>query len=334
MALIVLTNNGVDQTNIDDARDYQFNAGNRDGIVKGAFNEGKFIATASNVISFDTCEMRISGHRVINNSAWTKTFTSLPSTNERHALVLHLVVDDNSVVTASFIDRLVSVTPTKDKLYEHANGAGTYEVEIGRFTLTTNGTVEDLTRTIDIITGGKGSGDGAINIGTVTTNTLEAGLEAEVDVEQRLNQEDGKTYTDFNFDIPKGDKGDKGEDVANVQLSLQSTDASGNKIYKATTTLSDSTTIDSGNITVPKGDKGEDVANVQFTLQSTDASGNKIYKATTTLSDSTTIDSGNITVPKGDKGDTGNTGATGATGATGVTGATGAAGTAAGLAPP
>lgn len=336
MALIVLTNNGVDQTNIDDARDYQFNAGNRDGIVKGAFNEGKFIATASNVISFDTCEMRISGHRVINNSAWTKTFTSLPSANERHALVLHLVVDDNSAVTASFIDRLVSVTPTQDKLYEHANGAGTYEVEIGRFTLTTAGLVEDVVRTLDIITGNSRSGY-PFDIGTVTAETLDANVPAEADAEFRDDPEQGKTFLDIYLGIPAGATIDtitagtptqsSGQTVTPITMTLTDgttrtfditatngqtgatgvgissitagtpTQSGGQTVTPITITLTDGNTL-SFNITSVNGTNGTNGTNGASVtnVQLTLVNGST-YKVTTTLSNGTTIDSGNIIIP-------------------------------------
>ena len=59
MSYKILTKNGIDNSNIDGARGEYFNSGMRDGIVQGVLNEGTFIASSSNVISLDTCELRI-----------------------------------------------------------------------------------------------------------------------------------------------------------------------------------------------------------------------------------------------------------------------------------
>ena len=307
----ILTQNGVNFTNIDEAKNYWFNSGTRDGIVKDVLNEGTFSAPSSNSIKLDTCELRIGGHRVTVDGAWEQTFTGTQDANTRYALVAQVVIDSNSAVSFSLTVQTASTPLVKNDLYKHENGAGTYEVEIGRFTLTTNGTVEDLTRTIDIITGGKGSGDGAINIGNVTTHTLEAGLEAEVDVEQRLNQEDGKTYTDFNFDIPKGDKGDTGATGVGISTITAGTPTAsgGNTTTPITITLTNSD-VQSFNVVAQNGANGSNgtngsngvsVTDVQVTYSSTDASGNNIYNVTSTIGGST-VNSGTITAPKGDTG--------------------------------
>ena len=55
----ILTKNGVDNTNIDGARNYNFNAGRRSGIVQGALNQGNFFASSNNTIVLDTCELEL-----------------------------------------------------------------------------------------------------------------------------------------------------------------------------------------------------------------------------------------------------------------------------------
>lgn len=222
MAYKILTQNSTDNTNIDGARAEHFNAGMRNGIVKGAFNEGNFSALSSNVIMLDTCELRISGHRVVIDEAWTHTFSSKPKTPQRYAVVGQVTVGEDTNVTFDLIVQLTDVNLVKNNLFRQTNGAGIYQEEIGRFTLNTDGSVIDVTRTIDIITGSKGEDlDGTINIGVVKTNTLEPELDAEVDVEQRYDAEQKKVLTDFNFNIPRG----KGIEDLDDELSEASTNA-------------------------------------------------------------------------------------------------------------
>ena len=290
----ILTQNGVDNTNIDGARDHYFNAGMRDGIVKGSLNEGNLIANG-NSIGLDTCVLLIGGHPIVIKGAWVKQYTSFPSVNTRYAVVAQIVVDDNSNVAFDILDLPTSTTLRKDKLFKNANGAGTYQVEIGRFTLTTSGTIEDVVRKIDIITGGKGSGDGVINIGNVTTNTLAAGLEAEVDIEQRLNEEDGKTYTDFNFDIPAGA-------TIDTIIAGTPTQSGGQTVTPITVTLTDGTTR-TFNITVTNGQTGATGVGISSITAGTptQSSGQTVTPITVTLTDGNTL-SFNITSVNGTNG--------------------------------
>lgn len=199
MAIRILTKNGVENTNIDGARDCNFNAGNRDGIVKSVLKEGNFFLSSSNVIALDTCELRIFGHRIVIDTIQYKTFSSVPTTSVRYALIGQIAMTA-TVPSFSLIVQYAEKILQKDNIN---NGDGIYEVEIGRFTLQPNGTIVDLTRTLDLITGGTGSGDGSgLEIGTVTTNNLDVGLDAEVDIENRYDEEKGKVVTDFIFGIP------------------------------------------------------------------------------------------------------------------------------------
>ena len=212
MSIKILTQNSIQVTNIDGARENNFTAGNRSGIVKGAFNEGNFFSASSNVIALDSCELLISGHRVVIDSAESITLNNRPSTNTRYSFVSEIVVNDASTPSFRLFIQSANTELRQDNLFTTTNGAGTYQVEIGKFTLTTSGTITDVIRTIDVITGGKGDGDTAvINIGNVTTTTLEAGMNAEVDIGQRFDELTKTTYTDFNFSIPKGDRGKTGE---------------------------------------------------------------------------------------------------------------------------
>ncbi len=169
MAYKILTKNGIDNSNIDGARGEYFNSGMRDGIVQGVLNEGLFTATASNIISLDTCELRIAGHRIVIDEPVYHTFTNAPSNDTRYSFVAQIIVNDNQDVNFSLFVQTASTSLIKNDLYKNITGVGTYQVEIGRFTLTTGLVIEDVVRTIDVITGGTGKGKGIIElIGTLS----------------------------------------------------------------------------------------------------------------------------------------------------------------------
>lgn len=159
MSYKILTKNGIDNSNIDGARGEYFNSGMRDGIVQGALNEGLFTATASNIISLDTCELRIAGHRIVIDEPVYHAFSNAPSTDTRYAFVAQIVVDENQNVDFSLFVQTASTPLIQNDLYKNITGVGTYQVEIGRFTLLTSLTIEDVVRTIDVITGGGDKGE-------------------------------------------------------------------------------------------------------------------------------------------------------------------------------
>lgn len=202
MSYRILTKNGVDNTNIDGARAEFFNSGMRDGIVRGAFTEGTFSSNASNSIYLDSCELRISGHRVVIDEPVYKTFSNIPASNTRYSMVAQVSVDSVSVVTFSIIIQDANTELRKDNLYATETGTGIYQIEIGRFTLTTTGTIIDIVRTADLITGGGEDENTYIEIGEVTTTTLDEGIDAEVDVENVIDEQTGKKKTNFHFGIP------------------------------------------------------------------------------------------------------------------------------------
>lgn len=203
MSYKILTKNGIDNSNIDGARGEYFNSGMRDGIVQGVLNEGTFIASSSNVISLNTCELRIAGHRIVIDEPVYHTFSNAPSTDTRYAFVAQIVVDDNQNVDFSLFVQTANTPLIQNDLYKNITGAGTYQVEIGRFTLLNTLEIVDVAKTIDTITGAGGVDGTYIRIGEVTTTMLDAGLDAEVDIENVTNQTTGLKETNFNFSIPK-----------------------------------------------------------------------------------------------------------------------------------
>lgn len=202
MSYRILTKNAVENTNIDGARDHNFNAGRRSGIVKGALNSGNLFLSANNTIALDTCELRLCGHRVVIDSAEYKTFYNQPSVPIRYSLVAQIIVSNNGESVSFDLKTQSSTTPlVQNDLDKNING--TYELEIGRFTQLTDGTLTDVVRTADLITGGAGGGNSEyIRIGTVTTNKISPELDADVDIENTINPDDNKPQTNFTFNLP------------------------------------------------------------------------------------------------------------------------------------
>lgn len=203
MSYKILTKRGIDNTNIDGARGEYFNSGMRDGIVQGVLNEGLFTASSSNSVSLDSCELRIAGHRIVIDEPVYQSFTNTPSSDIRYSFIAQIVVGDNQSVDFSIMVQSASTQLIQNDLYKTISGIGTYQVEIGRFTLLTDGTITDVVRTIDVITGGSGkSGSGSINVGNVITEKIEPEFNAEIDIDTRYEEDEGKEYLDFKFSLP------------------------------------------------------------------------------------------------------------------------------------
>ena len=196
----ILTKNGVDNTNVDGARDHNFNAGRRSGIVQGALNQGNFFASNNNTIALDTCELRLCGHRIVLDKAEYRTFTNKPSVPVRYSFVARVVVDSDDNVSFEFVSQEATTQLVQDNL--DITGSGTYELEIGKFTQLTDGNITDVVRTADLITGGADNDSEYIRIGTVTTNKISPELDADVDIENTINLDDNKPQTNFTFNLP------------------------------------------------------------------------------------------------------------------------------------
>lgn len=204
MSYKVLEQNGVDNENIDGGAFNHFAAGGRDGIIKGVLSECA-LTTVGNGVGIAPGLIVICGIRVKIIETEALFLSGTPMTATRYQIVVQASLQSNRNLSVSFLLRPVSAL-RQDALY--AAEQGVYEAEIGRFTHLTSGTIEDMVRTLDIISGGT-SVDGAneINIGNVTTQTLAPGMDAEVDVENRYDAEQNKFVTDFTFSIPQGEDG-------------------------------------------------------------------------------------------------------------------------------
>lgn len=196
MSIKILTKSGEEITAVDDARAYNFDAGNKSGIVKGSLNEGKLFLVSSNVIGLDSCELRISGHRIVIDSAESITMANRPSVATRYSMIAEVVVSDASVPSFRLFIQPAKTELIQQNLYKTLIGNGTYQLRIGNFTLGTDGLISDIVRTADVISGAtNGVGDIEFN---VTTETIAGDLEPEVNVD--FNEET-KKY-DMHFALP------------------------------------------------------------------------------------------------------------------------------------
>lgn len=200
MAIRILTKNAVDNTNIDGARDFNFNSGRRSGIVKGALNEGNFFTSSSNTIALDACELRLCGHRIVIDEVEYITLVNKPSSPVRYSLISEVIVDDDTNVLFNLFIQSSSTILIQDNL--DINGIGKFQLEIGKFTLLTDGTITDVIRTADLITGSGTSDYNYIRIGDVKTNKISPELDADVDIENVVDETDNKPKTNFTFNLP------------------------------------------------------------------------------------------------------------------------------------
>lgn len=153
----ILTQNGIENTNLDGARDGYFNSGGKDGISSGILNNGTLTAQG-NVLTLDTCEMRIKGHRIVIDEPITKTISGFPTVDTNYQFIAKITYNDGSVTFDT------EARPTASLIQDDIlNGNGTYEVVIGEFIHKTDGTIANLVQIMRVILGGGGaSGTGYI----------------------------------------------------------------------------------------------------------------------------------------------------------------------------
>jgi len=143
MAQRILENNGINNTNIDGAflNNYLVN---KSGILTGRLNNCLITKSSSNVLSLNTGELILSGFRIVIDDIETFTYSTPPSVTTNYALIAEIVVDDNSDVTFSFKTQLSSTVLIKNNLFATATGAGTYQIKLCTFDLTTVPEIENL----------------------------------------------------------------------------------------------------------------------------------------------------------------------------------------------
>lgn len=203
----ILTNNAVENTNINGAAFNRFTAGNRDGYVINVLNSGAMVHT-TNTITLSSGELLICGHQIWIEDSKDWTFNNLPSNPINYQIIAQVVVSDSGVVEFSFVVQETQDL-VQDELFKTASGHGTYQVEIARFVLGSDG-ISEFKRTVKSIVGGSSGGD-RIHVGTIETVELSPDSEPYVYITERYEPDDKIWYTDFRFGIPQGQQGLQGE---------------------------------------------------------------------------------------------------------------------------
>lgn len=202
MSYKILEQNGIDNENVDGGAFNNFAAGGRDGIVGGVLSECALTAAGS-AIGISPGLLILHGIRVKVTGLETLALSSVPLNPTSYQIVAQVTLASNGDVDFSFFIR----TPqplVQNSLYQ--NSAGTYQAELASFTHNPDGTISDLMKTLDVIYG-SGGGDVNIEVGTVTTETLDAGLDADFDVSVRHEEGTNKVLLDFDAKIPRGPSG-------------------------------------------------------------------------------------------------------------------------------
>lgn len=203
----ILTNNAVENTNINGAAFNRFTAGNRDGYVVNVLNSGAMVHT-TNTITLSSGELLICGHQIWIEDSKDWAFNNLPSNPINYQIIAQIVVSDSGVVEFSFVVQETQDL-VQDELFKTASGNGTYQVEIARFVLGSDG-ISEFKRTVKSIVGGSSGGD-RIHVGTIETVELSPDSEPYVYITERYEPDDKIWYTDFRFGIPQGQQGLQGE---------------------------------------------------------------------------------------------------------------------------
>ena len=151
------------------------------------------LAAAGSTVSISPGLIMLHGIRVKVTGIETLSLSSVPIKPMSYQVVAQVTLASNGDVDFSIFIR----TPqplVQDPLYQ--NNVGVYQAELASFTHNPDGTISNLTKTLDII---YGSGGGSVNIevGTVTTETLDAGLDADFDVNIRNEEGTNKILLDF-----------------------------------------------------------------------------------------------------------------------------------------
>ena len=216
MSYKILEKNGVDNENIDGGAFNNFAAGGRDGIVGGVLAECALTAAGS-AIGISPGLIILHGIRIKVTGIETLALSSVPLNPTSYQIVAQVTLASNGDVDFSFFIR----TPqplVQNSLYQ--SDMGTYQAELASFTHNPDGTISNLTKTLDIIYG-SGGGDVNIEVGTVTTETLAAGLDADFDVSVRREEGTNKILLDFDAKIPRGASGvDEGAVHFNEEQTL------------------------------------------------------------------------------------------------------------------
>lgn len=155
MSYKILEQNGIQNENVDGAAFNNFSAGGRNGILKGVLNECLVYKTSSNILTISPGEILVQGFRVKILDSEDFPIAGFPSIDTDYHLIIELTLS---------LDRSVSVRllcrPSERLLQENLFGdeEGIYQEEIASFVYSTQGSIEELNPTMNVISGPVGEG--------------------------------------------------------------------------------------------------------------------------------------------------------------------------------
>lgn len=130
----ILTKDGVENTNIDGAREYNSSSGGRSGIIKDVLNEGRLYKVDDNRVVLDTCELRLCGHRIVIESPQYFTFVDSPSGSSKdYHIIANLYIETASTNPSFYfsVESDQSEYATRKDNVNNGKG-GLYQFDLGR----------------------------------------------------------------------------------------------------------------------------------------------------------------------------------------------------------
>lgn len=173
MSYKILEQNGIQNENVDGAAFNNFSAGGRNGILKGVLNECLVYKTSSNILTISPGEILVQGFRVKILDSEDFPIAGFPSIDTDYHLIIELTL---------YLDRSVSVRllcrPVERLLQENlfGNEEGIYQEEIASFVYSTQGSIEELNPTMNVISGPVGEGGEGDSIIDYIVSKAGAGL--------------------------------------------------------------------------------------------------------------------------------------------------------------
>lgn len=195
MAYKVLEQNGIDNENVDGGAFNRFTAGMEDVIVKGVLSECSLV-TAGSGVGIQSGLIIVCGIRIKILSQENLYLSGTPVAATKYQIIVQASLESNRNLTVSFLLRS-SAALRQDNLYVAESGL--YQAEIGTFLHNTDGSISELTRTMEVVAGSSGMVK-SVTVGKTTT--LPAGSDATVEnvgTDKRLI---------LDFGIPRGKDGD------------------------------------------------------------------------------------------------------------------------------
>lgn len=160
MSYKILENNAVDNTNIEGAAFNKFVAGKKSGIIEFANNCS--LSATGNVLIISNGILLIGGVRVRITEPESFTISSAPVIDTRYQVIAQLINTDGENFDFSvFIQDILPLVQN-----DIVADAGVYQLELGRFTHTTTGEIDDVIRTADILTAGPKGDKGLDGLGS------------------------------------------------------------------------------------------------------------------------------------------------------------------------